>query len=216
MSAQVLAYRIGYRHLSEPLDTAKGSTNYPKVTVTGGSGPVGAAVTRLIDARVTAERRTFAADAADAASGDGESEQEITVAGQSRWGWLYSVRFTDYRGVAGTAHPVTNLFAVTVDLRTGREVRAADVFARPAQVDVAVRAALEQRGVEPEASGMVTVGPVTDVGGATTVDTSPTPTGLWVGLSQCVATCALGAVEVTVPWNRLPTPRPGVLPPASR
>jgi hypothetical protein len=111
---------------------------------------------------------------------------------------------------------VTNTFAVTVDLRTGRALRAADVFTGLPQVDTAVRAALTRRGVEPEALGLITVGPAIGDDGVTSVDTYPTPAGLWAGLSQCVATCALGVIEVTVPWTRLPSPRQGVLPPAAR
>ena len=216
-AAQVLNYRIAYRLVTQTRTAPKGTTVYPQVSVAGGSGPVRAALARIVEGRIAAERQRFLADANDvAAAADGVSDQEISVAEQTRWGWLYNVRFTDYRGITGTAHPVTNAFAVTVDLRTGTQVRAADVFTRLGPVDTVVRAALKQRGVEPEALGMVTVGNGTDADASTGVDTYPTPGGLWVGLSQCIATCALGVVEVTIPWRKLPMPRPGVLPPSPR
>jgi hypothetical protein len=213
-----LNYRIAYRRVTQARTAPKGTTVYPQVTVTGGSGPVRAAVARIVDGRIAAERQQFLSDANDVASAaaDGVSDQEISIVKQSRWGWLYSVQLSDYRGIAGTAHPVTNAFAVTVDLRTGKQVRTTDVFARLAPVDTVVRAALKRRNVEPEALGMVTVGTGTETDTSTGVDTYPTPAGLWVGLSQCIATCALGVVEVTIPWRKLPTPRPGVLPPTPR
>jgi hypothetical protein len=217
-AAQVLNYRIAYRRVTQTRATPKGTTVYPQVVVTGGSDAVRASVTKIVDGRIAAERQQFLSDANDVApaAADGVSDQEISVAKQSRWGWLYNVQLSDYRGIAGTAHPVTNVFAVTVDLRTGKQVRTSDVFARLAPVDTAVKAALKSRSVEPEALGLVTVGTGTDTDTSTGVDTYPTPTGLWVGLSQCIATCALGVVEVTIPWRKLPTPRPGVLPPTSR
>lgn len=217
-AAQVLSYRIAYRKVTQTRATPKGTTVYPQVAVTGGSSPVRAAVSRIVDGRIAAERQQFLSDVNDVApaAADGVSDQEISIVKQSRWGWLYSVQLSDYRGIAGTAHPVTNVFAVTVDLRTGKQLRTSDVFTRLAPVDAAVKAALKRRSVEPEALGMITVGTGTDKDTSTGVDTYPTPAGLWVGLSQCIATCALGVVEVTIPWRKLPTSKPGLLPPTPR
>jgi hypothetical protein len=217
-----LGYRVTYRRVAEQVGTARLSSVYPAVSVTGPNAARARTVRAALHDRIEAQRRSFLqaagadtpADTPDPGQPQEDSEEEITVLREVRWGWLYSVQFADYSYASGAAHPVTQLFAVTVDWRTGRVVSAGTVFASVAPVDRAVRAALLQRDVDSDVAASLTVGPAGV--GQITVDAAPTPKGLWVGVSHCIATCALGPIEVTVPWSRLPAPRPGVLPPATR
>jgi hypothetical protein len=85
-----------------------------------------------------------------------------------------------------------------------------DVFANLTPVDRAVRAALQKRDVDADTAATITVGPAGP--DTTSVDSAPTPQGLWVGVSHCIAVCALGPIEITVPWRSLPAPRAGAAP----
>jgi hypothetical protein len=207
---------VTYRRVEEKVGTTKSPSVYPQVTVTGGPDTrVRGAVQTLLRNRIATARKAFVAAASDPDATVGAvpgqtSDQEIGVLHEVRWGWLYAVQLDDYTYSAGAAHPLTGLFAVTVDWRTGREVRVGSVFANLGPVDRAVRAALVKREVDAETAATITVGPAGP--DTTSVDSTPTPQGLWVGVSHCIATCALGPIEITVPWTALPTPRAGSLP----
>jgi hypothetical protein len=211
-----LGYRVTYRRTRATVGAAKLTSVYPWATVTGGTDDATrAAGQALLRNRIAAARAAFV-ELADSPAGtetmDGAapSEQEVEVLHESRWGALYAVEFSEYSYSSGAAHPVTNLFAVTVDWHTGKALTVGRLFTDLAPVDRAVHTALVARGIDDLAAGSITVGPGT--GTTTSVDSALTPAGLWVGVSHCILACAYGPIEVTVPWSKLPTPKPGVLP----
>jgi len=212
-------YQVAFAPVTQQLPTPPGaptaSVTYPEVTVTAGpDAAVRTAVHDLVTARIAAARKDFSATLTDVAPGVGESREEITVAREVRWGRLWSVQLADYRSLARAAHPIDGWLAVTVDWRTGRAVGLPDLFPAPGPVDRAVRTALGRRVPEAGAADPVTVGPAAPDGSTENVPSYPTPAGLWVGVPECVLVCALGALEVTVPWQQLPSRRPGALPSA--
>jgi hypothetical protein len=182
------------------------------VAVSGPQPAVRSAAQRAIAGLVARFRADFAANSSGETPEPGRPfSQMITVDTETRWGWLYSVQLSDYVDLNG-AHPVVNIGAITIDLRTGREVLPTDLFAQLLPVDRKVRAALVATGVPADDVAAITVAHVPESEVATPVAAYPTPKGLQVTLSQCVTACALGQPTVLVPWTTLPAPRAGALP----
>lgn len=217
-TAAASGYRVTYTTVTEKLPGgAKGNTTYPKVAVTAVTAGAGArvrtALENLVRSRVDGARQAFSSDVQELAQPGEDSEQKITVSREVRWGWLYAVQLEEYRYVAGAAHPLDNYLTVAVDLRSGRQVRTLDVFARIGPVDKVVRATLKARqpDADAEAVASVTVGEA-PTNGSAEAESYPTAAGLWVGVSRCVLACALEPTEMVVPWRQLPATRPGALP----
>jgi len=213
-SSAATAYRVTWTPVTEQLTGAKGTVTSPRAGVSGPDEAVRTAAGQVLAAPVTTARQRFAADAAELGGAGQESDQRISVARQAPWDWLYAVQLLEDRYVGGAAHPVDNHLVAVVDWRTGRGVSTSALFAQVRPVDVAVRAALLRASPDLDRATLatITVGPATAGGTQEAVASYPTPAGLWVGVDACVFTCALGQLEVTVPWGQLPATLPGALP----
>lgn len=206
-------YQVTFRAVSKRRTAPVATVTYPEASVTGGPDPtVRAAIETALRQTIDARRKEYD-QSLDGEDPSDTSTQRITVTSQVRWGHLLSVEFLNetYRG--GEPHPNTDLPAATVDLRTGKQVRTTDLYRDVAPVDAVLLKALTAKqtgtsGQEEKVTG-VTVGKGTD--DLVSLDSYPTPSGLWVGVPRCILACAFGIVEVVLPWKDLPAPAEGVL-----
>jgi len=212
VASAAAAYRVAYREVHEGVPGGPVDVQTLAVTVSGPQPAVQTSAQRAIAGLVARFRADFAANSSGETPAPGRPfSQMITMDEESRWGWLYSVQLSDYVDLNG-AHPVVNVGAITIDLRTGREVLPTDLFAQLAPVDRKVRAALVATGVPADDVAAITIAHLPESEVATPVASYPGPKGLRVTLSQCVTACALGEPTVLLPWTTLPAPRARALP----
>lgn len=172
------------------------------ITEEPGVGRAAAALQQALEAQVAAVRAAWES-AAEPGSGPegGIATEEVTVpvneAELAVVAWRASVS-------TGGAHPLTVLRSATVDVEHGRAVTDAELLRQLQQAGgpgwdferELRRAAGRQLPDVPEAASLT----------RDELHVHPTPAGLRVTGDRCVLPCALPALELTIPWDRLVGP----------
>lgn len=193
------ALQISQAHI----DDASSTRTVPVFTLQGAPGglPAGdaARVDQELAAAVRAQVARFDSELAGLPAGGGPPSLTISGRTVTERAWLLAVRL-DVAADYGGANPEVTVDSLVFDLRSGAQIRLADLFgAHLSPVDTALRAAL---GSLPDAFG-------SEVAAVRATDLAwwPAPDGLHLVADQCrVLPCAAGPVEVTLGWAKLPAP----------
>lgn len=188
-----LAADSGDSTVALPVFTVEPITDEPDV------GPAAAALQQALEAQVAAVRAAWESAAEPGGRPEGGiATEEVTVpvneAELAVVAWRASVS-------TGGAHPLTVLRSATVDVEHGRAVTDAELLRQLQQAGgpgwdferELRRAASRQLPDVPEAAALT----------RDELHVHPTRAGLRVTGDRCVLPCALPALELTIPWDRL-------------
>ena len=191
---------------SVDIDGTKATSNYPLIVVTGGSAKLEKQVMDAANAKIVAELNAYRKQLGDLGLTSRKLSQTITVRSDAQAGHSVSIVF-DVVNDFGGAVPSNTSTAAVIDKRTGRAVRATDLFNDVPAVDRIMRRAI-QRATEPAPASSEDLASLSMADTATGLSSPltwyPTKSGLhWVVDRGAVASDAQGEPAATVSWTRL-------------
>ena len=190
-----------------PIDGGtKATSTYPLVVVTGGTPRLEKQVMDAANAKIVAEVNAYRKQLRTLGLTSRKLSQSITVRSDAQAGHAVSIVF-DVVNDFGGAVPTTTSTAAVIDKRTGRTVRATDLFADVPAADRIMRRAI-QRATEPAPATSEDLAALsmddTATGLTSPLTWYPTKAGLrWVVDRGAVASDAQGEPAATVSWSRL-------------
>ncbi|KQV75444.1 hypothetical protein ASC61_10755 [Aeromicrobium sp. Root344] len=190
-----------------PIDGGtKATSTYPLVVVTGGTPKLEKQVMDAANAKIVAEIDAYRKQLRALGLASRKLTQTITVRSDAQAGHAVSIVF-DVVNDFGGAVPTSTSTAAVIDKRTGRAVRATDLFNDVPAVDRIMRRAI-QRATQPAPATSEDLASLsmddTTTGLTSPLTWYPTKSGLhWVVERGAVASDAQGEPAATVSWRRL-------------